>query len=46
MIGGACKILVYVAVSVFLVLRRPMLAMHTIEEINSYLTEVSGKLKI
>lgn len=40
-IGGSCKILVYVAVAIFLTFKRPILSMDNIEGVNKYLAKVT-----
>ena len=39
-IGGSCKILVFVAVAMLLTLKRPMLSMKTISDVEQYLSQV------
>ena len=40
-IGGSCVFLAFVAVAVFLTFRRPLLSMHSSEEMVAYLKNVS-----
>lgn len=42
-IGGSCKILVYVAVAILVTLRRPILTMTNIEDVQKYLSAVSRR---